>query len=546
MASYPAYSGPRPRDDAKPSVTGVWAPLRQRVFFAIWVAALASNIGTWMQNVGAAWLMTTLSPSPLMVALIQTASSLPIFILALPAGALADVVDRRRLLIFSQGWMLVAAGLLGGLTLAGIATPWALLVLSFALGVGAALNAPAWQAIVPEVVSRADLTSAIALNGINFNLARAVGPALGGVVVSFLGAGATFVLNAVSFLGVMIVLYEWKREHNPGVLPAERIWGAIRAGLRYVRHAPPLRAVLMRTAAFIVGGSAMWAVLPLLARNELHMNAGGYGSLLAAFGGGAVAGGAMLPWLNRRMSRDAIVAVSTVMFAGMTAALALLRSPPAIYVMMAIGGAGWTTAMSVINVAAQLSVPQWVQGRALSCYQIILQGGMALGAILWGAVAEHWRIPDSLLAAALSMIAGMLLMGRYSLEQSDGLALDPLPPTPMPEISDLVDEESGPVMVSIEYTIDSSRAAEFEQAMAGLRTIRRRDGATFWGLFFDAKEPGKYVEYFVVDTWIEHLRQHGRLTMADQYIRDRVHAFQRDGKPPLITHQIAAQSFRRR
>ncbi|HJU28442.1 MAG TPA: MFS transporter [Candidatus Binataceae bacterium] len=542
MATYPAYSGPRPQGDAP---TSIWAPLRQRVFFAIWAAALASNIGTWMQNVGAAWLMTTLAPTPLKVALIQTASSLPIFILALPAGALADVVDRRRLLIFSQGWMLVAAGLLGGLTLAGITTPWALLVLSFALGLGAALNAPAWQAIVPEVVSRADLTSAIALNGINFNLARAVGPALGGLVVSSLGPGATFVLNAVSFLGVMVVLYGWKREHNPGVLPAERIWGAIRAGLRYVRHAPPLRAVLARTAAFVVGGSAMWAVLPLVAREELHMTAGGYGSLLAAFGTGAVAGGAMLPWLNRRMSRDMIVAISTLMFAGMTAALALLRFMPAIYVMMAIGGAGWTTAMSVINVAAQLSVPEWVQGRALSCYQIILQGGMALGAILWGVVAERWQVPASLLAAACSMAIGMLTMWRYSLAQTDGLALDLLPPMPAPETSDRVENESGPVLVSTEYSIDPSRAGEFEQAMVGLRTIRRRDGATFWGLFFDAREPEKYVEYFVVDSWIEHLRQHGRLTMADKYIQDRVRAFQRDGKPPIIRHQIAAQSLRR-
>lgn len=542
MATFPAYNGPRPQRD--PS-TSIWAPLRQPLFFAIWTAALASNIGTWMQNVGAAWLMTTLAPSPLMVALIQTATSLPIFALALPAGALADVVDRRRLLIFSQGWMLIAAGLLGGLTLAGRTTPWALLLLSSALGLGAAMNAPAWQAIVPEVVSRADLTSAVALNGINFNLARAVGPALGGLVVSSLGAGATFILNAISFLGVMIVLYGWRREHNPGVLPAERIWGAIRTGLRYVRYAPPLRAVLARTAAFIVGGSAMWAVLPLVAREELHMNAGGYGSLLAAFGAGAVGGGAMLPWLNRRLSRDVIVALSTVMFAGMTAALGALRSTPAIYLMMAIGGAGWTTAMSIINVAAQLSVPLWVQGRALSCYQIILQGGMALGAIIWGVVAERWRVPDSLLVAACSMALGMPAMWRYSLNQTEGLALDPLPPMPIPEVSDVVENESGPVLVSVEYTIDPSKAAEFEQAMVGLRTIRRRDGATFWSLFFDVREPDRYVEYFIVDTWIEHLRQHGRLTLADKYIQDRVRGFQREDKPPVIKHQIAAQLFRR-
>ncbi len=318
-----------------------------------------------------------------MVALIQTASSLPIFLLALPAGALADIVDRRRLLLFSQAWMLLAAGLLGILTLTGTATPIALLVLSFALGIGAALNAPACQAIVPEVVPREDLANAIALNGINFNLARAVGPALGGLVISLMSVGATFLLNALSFLGVMIVLYRWKRQHNPGLLPAERVLSAIRAGLRYVRHAPPLRAVLVRTGAFIIGGSAMWAVLPLIARYELNMEASGYGILLGCFGAGAVAGGAYLP-KHGRFSNDAIVAGASGIFALVTAELAIVHSHLLAYLAMALGGAAWVMAMAEINVAAQLSVPLWVQGRALSCYQIVVQGGMALGALLWG------------------------------------------------------------------------------------------------------------------------------------------------------------------
>jgi MFS family permease len=524
----------------------MWAPLRQRLFLAIWIAALASNVGTWMQNIGAAWLMTTLAPSPLMVALIQTAASLPIFVLALPAGALADVVDRRRLLIVSQGLMLVAAGLLGVMTLAKLTTPSVLLALSFALGVGAALNAPAWQAIVPEVVSRDELTSAVALNSINFNLARAVGPALGGLIVATAGTGATFILNALSFLGVMAVLYRWKRTHNPGVLPAERMMGAIRAGLRYVRHAPPLRAVMARTGAFVLGGSAMWATLPLLARTQYQMHASGFGALLACFGGGAVGGGALLPLVGRHASRDAIIGYATLAFAAMTIALGWFRALPVIYAMMALGGAAWVFAMSELNVAAQLSVPQWVQGRALSCYQIVLQGGMALGAILWGAVAERWRIPYAMYLAALSMVLGLVTMLRYRLTEADDLVLDPLPPLPVPDVAPIVKNESGPVLVTIDYTIDPARALEFEEAMMGLRTIRRRDGATFWGLFFDAAHPEHYLELYVVDSWLEHIRQHGRATVADQYIQDRVRGFQLDGVPMVVNHQIAAQSLRER
>ena len=326
MSGFVAFGGartiPRHHDGASPQVSG-WAPLRRRVFFALWIAALASNLGTWMQNVGAAWLMTSLSKSALMVSLIQTASSLPIFFLALPAGALADIVDRRRLLIFSQLWMLVAAGILGILTWLGMTTEWTVLGLSFMLGIGSALNAPAWQAIIPELVPREELTSAITLNGINFNLARAAGPALGGFVVAWFGADANFLLNAASFLGVMVVLYEWRRQTRPGVLPAERVLGAIRVGVRYVRYAPPLRAVLVRTVAFVFGASAMWAVLPLIARVQLGLGAAGFGLLLAWFGLGAVIGGAMLTRLQQLVSHDNIVHGAAVLFILMTVGLTL-------------------------------------------------------------------------------------------------------------------------------------------------------------------------------------------------------------------------------
>src|SRR2546426_7243532 len=305
--------------DKGPAVASVWSPLRNPLFRTLWLATVVSNIGTWMHNVAAAWLMTSLAPSPTMVALVQAATSLPVFLVALPAGAIADLVDRRRLLLLTQGWMLLAAGGLGALTLMGASTPWLLLTLTFALGLGAAMNAPAWQAIIPELITGSEVRAAVTLNGVGYNLARAVGPALGGLTVGALGSGAVFILNALSFLGVMVVLYGWKRPVGEHALPAEDAFGAMRSGIRYIRYAPALRAVLSRTAVFIFGGSALWALLPLVARQELALNATGYGVLLGCLGAGAVIGAALLPQIQRRLSTDLFLAGATLLFAFATA-----------------------------------------------------------------------------------------------------------------------------------------------------------------------------------------------------------------------------------
>jgi MFS family permease len=539
-----AYGGPRPigrGPRAVPPTQSFWHTFAHRVFAALWVASLVSNIGTWMQNVGAAWLMTSLSPSPLMVALIQTASSLPILLLALPAGALADIVDRRKLLLVSQTWMLLAAAALGYLTLADMMTPWLLLGLSFALGVGSALNAPAWQAIIPELVPHEELSSAIGLGGISFNAARAIGPALGGIVVASAGAGATFVLNAASFLGVMVVLFVWKRTEHPGLLPAERMMGAIRSGLRYVRYAPALRAVMVRTGAFTLGGSAVWAILPLLARHRLHLDADGYGILLAAFGVGAIGGGAALPRLEQIISHDKLLGVTAAMFAAVLAGLGLKTNFALALGLMAIGGVAWVLANSSLNIAAQLSVPAWVQGRALACYQIVQQGATAGGSVLWGFAAERWGEPRSLVFAALAMVAGLATMLRYRIASDDELDLEPAP-RPVLEVTGL-DPDSGPVLVTIEYLINPESAPEFEKVMRVLEPIRHRDGASFWGLFFDSTQPGRFVEYFLVESWIEHMRQHERGVVSDLEAQDRAFAFHIASAPPVVTHQISARAI---
>jgi MFS family permease len=542
MSGFLAFGGARttPRHEEGVVVpASPWAPMRRGVFLALWIAALASNLGTWMQNVGAAWMMTSLSKSALMVSLIQTASSLPIFFLALPAGALADILDRRKLLIFSQAWMLLAAGALGLLTLAGITTEWILLGLSFMLGIGSALNAPAWQAIIPELVPREELAAAVTLNGINFNLARAAGPALGGLVVAWIGAGANFILNAASFLGVMIVLYEWRRQPRPGVLPAERVLGAIRVGARYVRYAPALRAVLMRTVAFVVGASAMWAVLPLIARGQLGLGAAGFGLLLAWFGIGAVIGGALLARLQQIVSHDNIVHGATIVYVGMTVGLAFTRTPIVAHSLMALGGAAWVCAFAVLNVAAQLSVPRWVQGRALAVYQIAVQGGLAGASALWGWIGVQYGLQIALWCGAAAMMAGFATY-RWSLAAADEVKTDPVT-RPHPTVVMPIDPDAGPALITVEYRINLDLEDEFVSAMAQMRRIRLRDGAVFWGLFVDVNRPDRFVEQFVTETWVEHLRQHDRMIASDVVYESRAKSFHLGDDPP-VTHLISAHS----
>ncbi len=543
MAGFVAFGGARTTHRHKqsaPAQVSAWAPLKRRVFLALWIAALASNLGTWMQNVGAAWMMTSLSKSALMVSLIQTASSLPIFFLALPGGALADIVDRRRLLIFSQLWMMLAAGALGVLAMLGMTTEGIVLGLTFMLGIGAALNAPAWQAIIPELVPREELAGAVTLNGINFNLARAAGPALGGLLVAWLGAGANFLLNAASFLGVMIVLYEWRRQSRPGVLPAERVIGAIRVGLRYVRYAPALRAVLVRTVAFVFGASAMWAVLPLIARWQLGLDAAGFGLLLAWFGIGAVIGGAMLARLQQLASHDNIVHGATVLFIAMSVGLAFTHDTIQASVLMALGGAAWVCAFSVLNVAAQLSVPPWVQGRALAVYQIAIQGGMAGASALWGFVGTRYGLRIALWCGAASMLAGFAAR-RYRLAAAEEVQTDSVSPWPHPQPAIDINPDSGPALISVEYRIDPARTEEFVSAMRELRTLRLRDGAVFWGLFVDTNQPDRFVENFVTETWVEHLRQHERMIASDVVYESRAKSFALGGGPH-VTHFISADA----
>jgi MFS family permease len=521
-----------------------YAPLRRPVFRALWTASLASNLGTWLQNVGAGWLMTGLTPLPLMAALVQAATTLPVFLLALPAGALADVIDRRRLLLAAQGWMLLAAAALAAVTAAGVVTPWLLLALTFALGLGFALNAPAWQAVVPELVPRAEVPAAVALNGVSVNASRAVGPALGGVLVAAAGPGAAFLLNALSFVAVLWVLFRWDRPAAAGALPAERLVGAMRAGVRYVRYAPAFRAVLIRSAAFVSGAAGLWALLPTVARDHGDWGPAGYGVMLGSLGAGAVLGTLLLPSVRRGKSADVVVAGGTVLFAACAAGVALL---PALWVrclLLLPAGAAWLAALTTLSSSAQSLLPAWVRARALSVYLLVFYGGMAAGSVLWGAVAGPLGVPLALLASAGWTAVALLAGLRYRLPAGPPPAVEPSRHWPEAPALPVAEYERGPVLVTVEYRVPADRVAEFRAAAGPLRAARLRDGAIRWDLFQDAEDTERLVEVFLVESWLGHLRQHERVTDEDWAHVAAARALHAGDHPPRVTHLVAASLSR--
>jgi MFS family permease len=529
-----------------PPLQSAWTPLRRPVFRALWLATVASGVGTWMHDTAAAWLMTSLTTSTLMVALMQTATSLPVLFLALPAGALADIVDRRRLLLVTQSWMLGAAAVLGLLTVSGAMTPWLLLFLTFNLGLGVALNTPAWQATTPDLVPPSELTEAVALNGIATNIARAIGPAIGGLLVAAIGSGGVFLLNAASFVAVVLVLRAWRKEPRETVLPAERVAGAMRAGVRYLRHAPAVRNVLARCAAFIFGASALWALLPVLARRELGLGAVGYGLLLGCLGVGAIIGGALLGQVRARYSTDRIVGVSTVVYAGATLTLAWVRSVPVLGLTLVICGFAWMSGMSLFNVSTQRTSPDWARARMLSVYVLVYMGGIAIGAALWGTVAAALGLRSALSAAAAAMLAGLLLTRRFRISAGEGLDLSPSGHWRVPESAAEVHPDAGPVLVTVEYRVPPDHADAFAAAMEEVGELRRRDGGISWGLYRDTSQPDRYIETFVSESWGEHMRQHARATMADRRTEARARAFHTGDTPPVVSHTIHVRTGGRR
>jgi len=529
------------QNGTKPALrsASVYAPLKNKIFSELWISNFASNVGTWMQNTAMAWLMATIAPSAIMVSLVQTASSFPVFLFAVPAGALADVVDRRRIIIATQIWMGIAAALLGVLTLFNLISPWMLLFLVLVLSLGSAVNAPAWQAIIPELVPRSEIQQAVALNSAGFNLARAVGPALGGFLLVAIGAGTTFLINAASFLGVIFVLFLWQSPPRESVLPAERMMGAMLTGIRFVRHSPALQAVFIRAFLFVVGASSQSALLPLYARDLLKAGPGEYGLLLGSFGLGAVAAAAALPIIGRKLTINALALITTLVFAASLSVIAVFHILTIDFFAIFLSGSCWLALLSNFNSSVQSMSPAWVRGRCLAVYMMIFFGGMSGGSFLWGAIAHWIGIPGALHASAASLALGLLAAFRFKLMSGDRLDLNPSPHRSVPAVILEPQSEEGPVMVTVEYVIDPDDWNEFRAAMQRLRRVRLRGGAFRWAVFMDLIDPSIYREIFFVESWLEHLRQHERQTVTDREIRQRVASFHKGEAPPMVRHLIA-------
>jgi MFS family permease/quinol monooxygenase YgiN len=521
-----------------------FAPFKGPVFRSLWLASFAANIGMWMNDVTAAWVMTSLTTSPVMVALVQTASTLPVFLLGLPSGAMADIVDRRRYFAATQLWVALTALTLAALALSGALTAPLLLALTFANGIGLAMRWPVFSAIVPEVVPREHLGAAMALNGISMNLSRVVGPVVAGAILAAVGSGAVFVLNTVLAVLAFVTILRWRSEPRTSTLPGERFVGAMRIGWQHVMQSPRLRVVLVRIFLFFLQSSALLALLPLVARNVHGAGPATYTVMLACIGGGAVVAAMYFPRWRERFDRDQFVVIGTMVHALMSVVVVFAPNIwvalPAIVVL----GMAWISTANSLTMAAQVALPNWVRARGMAIYQMALMGGAAAGSLLWGQVAGLYSVRIAVAAAAVAGPLLWLLTRRLSVEGGSDPDFSPATLVSVPEVAIDVDPDDGPVMVTVEYQIDPAEAAAFNAVMRETRRSRLRQGALSWGLFKDTSAPGRYIEYFVDESWLEHHRRLERFSAADAGLRERRTAFHRGSEPPKVS-RFVAEALRR-
>lgn len=517
-----------------------FSPFKHRIFAVLWIATLVSNIGTWMFNVTSGWVMTELSPSPFMISMVQAATTLPVFLFALPAGALGDLFDRRKLLVWTQIFLAAVLLLFTALLWTGSVTAWTLLLFTFIIGAGSAFAMPAWQAIVPRLVPRDTLSSAIVLNGVSMNIARAIGPALGGFILAAAGAVATAFLDAISYLAVAAALLWWRASTaQDDALPRERLAGAMRAGIRFALHSKPLRYTLIHALAFFICASAYWALLPLIAKDTLQGGPSLYGILLTALGIGAVSGAFLLPVMKKHFSTNTIMIVATTVTA--LSSMLFANGGHAVTGIIAglTGGVSWIMAVSLLNVSAQMALPDWVRARGLAIFQMVVFGAMAAGSLSWGQATEMIGLSEALTASGFLALLLIPITARFKLNLGEhydytasGHWSDPAPVIP-------VSHNHGPVLVTLEYRIDDADRAAFYLLMQELEITRRRDGAIQWGFFEDVEDHGRFIEMFTVESWVAHLRQHARVSVSDKLLQNKIFALHRGESSPRVTHAVA-------
>jgi MFS family permease len=518
------------------------APFKYRAFTIFWLAALISNTGTWMNSVASSWLMADLQTSPLMVALVQSATTLPFFILALPAGALADIIDRRKLIMTANALMMSTAAIFAYLVWKQDISPQGILILTFLLGAGAALTAPAWQSLIPGTVPKAHLSQAVALGSININLSRAIGPAIAGVLVTTYGLPTPFAVNALSFIAIILATLSRKPEqlHSTSSIPNEKIWWAIRAGIRYSLFSKPLQATMMHAFGFMFFANAFWGLIPVIAKSNLHGDAAFFGNLMAAIGAGGVLAGLCLPTVKRWFKVNTVVAIGSFGTATVTAYFAVVSLQWQAIAAGFVFGVSWVLVLSSINISAQQSLPDWVRARGLAVFLIVFFGGISLGSAFWGWVANLYSVSYAMYGAAVGAVIFLLLTCRLKLQQGGEMDLTPSLHWPVPVAAETVGFEQGPVMVTICYQVNQDDKQAFLKAIYRLKAVRMRNGVYRWGVFENTETPGQYLEYFMEDNWAQHLRHHERLPNADKVLIDQVLVFHQGQQPPKVTHYIAA------
>jgi predicted MFS family arabinose efflux permease len=517
------------------SAPGAFSPMRHRVFAVIWVATVLGNVGTFIHNVASSWIVAEMSNSPAAVALVQTATALPAFLLAIPAGVLSDIVDRRKLLISMQVALAIVSGMLMVLAMTGGLTVPIVIALTFAGGVCTAIATPTWQAIVPEMVPKADLRNAITLNSMGLNIARSVGPAIGGLLLVSVGAAVTYGVDVASYFIVIAALIWWRRPPNGHDDLSEHFGGALRAGLRYARASRELQIVMLRTALFFGCASLVWALLPVIARDLLGGGATFYGVLLGAVGSGAIVGAVVLPWFRSRYEPDVVLLGATLITAAVLAILTLRPPQWAAFFLLVLLGTGWIAALTTLNGTVQSVLPNWVRGRALAIYLTVVNGSIGVGSIAWGGLAEGIGISATVLIGAAGLASIAIVASQFKLPSGEA-DLAPSNHWPEPLVAEPIEQDRGPVLITIEYHIEKDDRPNFLKALGELSLERRRDGAFVWGVSEDAAVPERIMEWFMVESWAEHMRQHHRVSKADAKLEQQVREFHKGAEEPRIQH----------
>jgi MFS family permease len=531
-------------DEENVSVSGL-SPFRYSLYRTLWIAVLFSYIGTAMYDVGASWLMTSLAPNPLLVSLITTSTTLPIFLFALPSGAISDIFDRRNILLIACAYMFTISTILGILTFVGMSTPEILLILTFALGAGTTMIRTPIIPIMSGLVSGSELPAALTLSAIASSIGRIIGPTVGGFIVAAVAPWAVFFLNSASFIGMIIVLNKLPKKSNvneQSTLPPENIVGAIRAQIRYVRYSQAAHVVIVRSGLFAICGSSLLSLLPLLAKQELGLDSIGFGLLLGSFGFGAIISGiAILPKLRPRASVEFLITGSIGLLALVIFTMGYVKDFGILCVVMGTGGVAYTTILSTLYTAGMKSAPKWIGARVLAVYLLILNGGLAVGSVIWGTIAFVVGIPIALSISSVALAATIIVRKRYRATFVNDLNFTPagvdywsLPP----QLSTSHLKSDGQALITVEYRIDPKSTDEFERTMRQLGVILKSEGFAYWELFQDPADNSRYIEIRIAETWTEHMRQHERVTKNVQIMEDKVRALVKDGTRPIVSHYI--------